>query len=131
MGAISQKLRDSARGMQCTLRIPGICNGNPETTVLAHLPSHISGMGTKSNDWHACFACSACHEAIDRHQIPEKDAGRYMLDALERTQRYWQQTGMMIVAGVSVDRPKTRPKRKANMPSRKIVSRNDLRRAKP
>ncbi|MFO5541033.1 nuclease domain-containing protein, partial [Klebsiella pneumoniae] len=29
-------LRKEARGRECTVRIPGHCNGNPETSVLAH-----------------------------------------------------------------------------------------------
>ncbi|HBS0984508.1 DUF1364 family protein, partial [Klebsiella pneumoniae] len=29
-------LRKAARGRECTVRIPGYCNGNPETSVLAH-----------------------------------------------------------------------------------------------
>ncbi|MGP0834860.1 nuclease domain-containing protein [Serratia sp. CY85251] len=43
----SKVLRDSARGHCCTLQIPGICNGNTETTVLCHLPSPTHGMGYK------------------------------------------------------------------------------------
>ncbi|TBL26445.1 DUF1364 family protein, partial [Escherichia coli] len=29
-------LRKEARGRECQVRISGICNGKPETTVLAH-----------------------------------------------------------------------------------------------
>lgn len=61
----SKALRDSARGQCCTLQIPGICNGNPETTVLCHLPSNTHGMGYKSDDYWAVFGCSSCHDAID------------------------------------------------------------------
>ena len=59
-----QKLRDSARGEDCTLQIHPYCNGNPETTVLCHLPSG-SGMGQKSPDWYAAYGCSTCHDIID------------------------------------------------------------------
>lgn len=41
----SKALRDSARGQCCTLQIPGICNSNPETTVLCHLPSLTHAWG--------------------------------------------------------------------------------------
>ncbi|NWA20322.1 DUF1364 domain-containing protein [Serratia liquefaciens] len=61
----SKALRDSARGQCCTLQIPGICNGNPETTVLCHLPSNTHGIGYKSDDYWAVFGCSSCHDAID------------------------------------------------------------------
>ena len=59
-----QKLRDSARGEDCTLQIHPYCNGNPETVVLCHLPSG-SGMGQKSPDWFAVYGCSSCHDIID------------------------------------------------------------------
>jgi hypothetical protein len=48
------------------IRLPGICNGNPETTVLAHyrmLP--YNGTGIKPPDWMGAFACSQCHDYID------------------------------------------------------------------
>lgn len=58
------KLRKSAKGEDCTLQIHPYCNGNPETTVLCHLPSG-SGMGQKSPDWFAVYGCSSCHDIID------------------------------------------------------------------
>ena len=57
------KLRRFASGQSCTLRIEGVCNGNPETTVLAHLRG--AGMAVKLNDHLAVHACSRCHEYID------------------------------------------------------------------
>lgn len=60
-------LRDLARGKPCQIRIPGICNSNPETTVLAHyrLPG-TCGMGLKPPDLLGAWACSACHDEVDR-----------------------------------------------------------------
>lgn len=63
----SEAIRAAAAGKPCSLRLPGICNHNPETTVLAHMVGHGKGMGTKVSDIHAVFACSNCHDAIDRH----------------------------------------------------------------
>ena len=57
------KIRKSARGEDCTLRLE-VCNGNPETTVLAHI-GHNRGMGIKCADYFAVYACSACHDVID------------------------------------------------------------------
>lgn len=54
--------RREARGRECQVRLP-CCNGNPETTVLAHLSG--GGMGAKRHDLHGAWACSACHDAID------------------------------------------------------------------
>lgn len=62
-------LRKAARGQPCQIRLVGICNGNPETTVLAHFRmSGASGMGIKPPDWLGAWACSACHSAVDTHK---------------------------------------------------------------
>jgi hypothetical protein len=59
-------LRKLARGKECQIRVPIICNGNPETTVLAHYRmTGISGMGIKSPDLIGAWACSACHTYVD------------------------------------------------------------------
>ena len=79
-----QKLRDSARGEDCTLQIFPYCNGNPETVVLCHLPSG-SGMGQKSPDWFAVYGCSKCHDIIDGRVSINSDLISLALDSL--TQR--------------------------------------------
>jgi len=60
---MASKLTKSARGQDCQIRIPGICNHNPETVVLAHLPG--GGVGGKMSDIHGAYACSDCHAVID------------------------------------------------------------------
>lgn len=41
-------LRKAARGRECQVRIPGVCNGNPETSVLAHIRlAGLCGTGIK------------------------------------------------------------------------------------
>jgi hypothetical protein len=65
------KLRKAAQGRECQVRLP-CCNGNPETTVLAHYRlSGISGLGMKSPDAIGAWACSDCHDAIDRRRYTE------------------------------------------------------------
>ena len=60
-------LRKLAKGKECQVRIPGVCNGNPETVVLAHYSmAGISGKGIKSPDIMGAWACSACHDECDR-----------------------------------------------------------------
>jgi len=69
-------LRKQARGRGCTVRLPGVCNHNSETVVLAHIRmAGISGMGLKADDLLGAWACSACHDAIDRrsHTDLERD----------------------------------------------------------
>jgi putative nuclease YbcO-like protein len=112
MGVVSKKLRDSARGQECTVR-SSYCNHDPETTVLAHLPSEVKGGATKSDDWNACFACSGCHAALDAYRLPV----RFYYDALQRTQKIWRDMGLIVIAG---DNEKPRK------PSAKIVQRSPL-----
>lgn len=59
-------LRDRARGQPCYARFQGICNGNNETVVLAHLRiGGVGGMGLKPSDNVAMPCCAACHDALD------------------------------------------------------------------
>lgn len=65
-------LRNLARGKPCQIRLVGICNGNPETTVLCHFRlMGLSGMGMKSPDWLGAWGCSACHAYVDTHKDAE------------------------------------------------------------
>ena len=77
-------LRKQAKGRGCTVRLPGICNHNSETVVLAHirLPG-VSGMGLKSDDLLGAWACSACHDAIDRRAHTDLDRDYVRLAHLE------------------------------------------------
>ncbi|HGM6885877.1 TPA: DUF1364 domain-containing protein [Serratia marcescens] len=96
----SKVLRDSARGQCCTLQIPGICNGNPETTVLCHLPSNTHGIGYKSDDYWAVFGCSSCHDAIDG-RIPYDwrpgELNELLFYGLHRTISIWIGRGLLIM----------------------------------
>ena len=60
----SKKIRNSARGEDCQVRIPGICNFNPETTIPAHI-GHGGGTGMKAADLEIAYCCSDCHDLID------------------------------------------------------------------
>jgi len=116
MGVVSKRLRDSAKGRDCTLRFD-CCNFLPETTVLAHLPSPVGGVATKGDDWHAVFACSACHAALDESRYLSATAG-YALRALQRTQAIWVAEGLLVVAG---DRePKPRSSTSKNLPPKRL-----------
>ena len=72
-------LRKAARGRECQVRLVGVCNGDPATTVLAHYRlMGLSGIGIKSPDIFGAFSCSSCHDAIDRrtHMELDRDAVR-------------------------------------------------------
>lgn len=61
------KITESARGENCTVRLPGVCNGNSETTVLAHINGvrFGHGVGRKVADIHGAYCCSSCHDVLD------------------------------------------------------------------
>lgn len=62
----SKKLTQAAQGQPCTLRL-SCCNHNPETTVFAHYRMFgWAGMAQKPPNYCGCFACSDCHDALDR-----------------------------------------------------------------
>jgi hypothetical protein len=83
------RLTRAARGRECQVRIPGVCNGNPETTVLAHYRmAGTCGVGSKPNDLQGAWACSACHDACDGRSraIDRTTARQYHAEGVMRTQ---------------------------------------------
>jgi len=83
------KLRKEAKGRGCMVRIPEVCNHNSETVVLAHYRlAGVSGIGMKSPDVLGAWACSSCHDAIDRraHTDLDRDYVRLLhLEGMART----------------------------------------------
>ena len=60
-------IRRAARGQDCTLQFPAVCNFDPATTVLCH-SNYLAdgkGMGLKAPDLAAAFGCAACHDLLD------------------------------------------------------------------
>jgi hypothetical protein len=92
------KLRKSARSRDCQVRLPGICNFNPETTILAHLGG--GGMGRKKHDIHGAFCCSSCHSAIDgatKTGYTKDELELSHRQGVERTQDIWLEEGLIKV----------------------------------
>ncbi|HBT3381409.1 TPA: DUF1364 domain-containing protein [Klebsiella aerogenes] len=89
-------LRKEARGRECQVRIYGVCNHNHETTVLAHYRmAGLCGTGMKPDDLFAAWACSSCHDEIDRrtHNIDHEFAKIYHLEGVMRTQDILRKEG--------------------------------------
>ena len=88
------KIRAAARGEPCLMRL-AICNGDPATTVLAHVRgSGNAGVGMKPADVSGVFACSACHDAIDgRTRYPVSAQER--LDGMLRTHDRLRKMGLV------------------------------------
>lgn len=94
------KLRNAARGQPCHLRLPGVCCGDSETTVLAHLRrGGLGGVGMKPPDCAGVFACRTCHDALDgRAKVDEAlrvVLDRYVLDGHLRTLDYFWSRGLL------------------------------------
>lgn len=86
----------AARGRECQVRIPGVCNGNDETSVLAHIRlAGLCGTGIKPSDLIAAIACSACHDEIDRRTrlVDAEYAHVCALEGMARTQVIWLKEG--------------------------------------
>jgi len=93
------KLRKEAKGRGCMVRIPEVCNHNSETVVLAHYRlAGVSGIGMKSPDVLGAWACSACHDAIDRraHLDLDRDYVRLLhLEGMARTLAQLNREGLI------------------------------------
>lgn len=83
------KLTNLARDRDCQVRLPGICNFDPATTVLAHYRlAGTCGMGMKPHDLFGAWACSSCHDEIDRRTrcMDTDSASLAHLEGVIRTQ---------------------------------------------
>ena len=68
--------------------IPGICNGNPETTVAAHSNRliHDKGLGIKAHDCYIVWACSSCHTEIDQgNKLSQQEKIEYWNVGFQKT----------------------------------------------
>ena len=86
----SKKIREAARGQDCTFNIAYVCNYDNTTTVLAHLPDESHGMGQKADDISAAFCCSACHDVIDRREFYDFE------DIADGNSREWYMRRAMV-----------------------------------
>jgi len=97
------KIQKSARGENCTLRIPGVCNGNSETVCLCHAP-YPTRFGSRKDDHWAVYGCSECHDFVDgRNNKSFNWAGmltgmaEYWMPAIHETQAKLIEKGLMTV----------------------------------
>jgi hypothetical protein len=68
------KLRKAAKGKPCMVRVPGICTGGGEDTVLAHYRmAGACGVGMKPPDVLGAWCCHACHDAVDGRNRQGRD----------------------------------------------------------
>ena len=62
------KIRLSARGEECTVRIIGVCKGDPAYTIWSHCRHGAAGKGKgiKALDVAGAYSCTACDAAYDQ-----------------------------------------------------------------
>ena len=90
------KITKSAQGEICLVRIPTICNHDPETTIFAHLNG--GGMGKKRDDIFGSYCCSACHDVLDgrvQSVYANETLERMHLDGMVRTQEELIKKGLI------------------------------------
>jgi hypothetical protein len=95
-------IRKSAKGQECTIRLPGVCNYDISTTVLCHSNELAAGkgMGLKAPDTNAAYGCSACHNVVDGRAPRPADMSHELMLAMfqagiEQTQRILKRKGLV------------------------------------
>lgn len=98
----TSKIRQSANGQMCQVRLEEICTHNPATVSLAHLGG--AGIAMKSLDIHGAYACDACHAAVDL-RMPSRFSSDILklrlLEGIVRTQEILLKSGLMNFEGYS------------------------------
>lgn len=95
------KIRLSARLQECQVRIPGVCNFDETTTILAH--KNGAGMALKSADLHASYCCSECHNEIDvllgkrKSDFTDDEILIMFYEGIFRTQLLLIEQGLIII----------------------------------
>lgn len=99
------KIRASARGQECQVRIPYVCNFDSTTTCWAHCNGSAAGkgIGQKAIDILGAYCCSACHDVYDRRaKLPKglsrEDVELYFADGHYRSVRILEEKGLVRVA---------------------------------
>lgn len=97
----SKKIRNSAKGEDCTLQIGGVCRGDNETVVLCHFPLHDGGSARLNGEISAGYGCFSCHSVIDRREytsLSEADREFYMRRSMVRTLDRLVEKGLVVIA---------------------------------
>jgi len=98
----SSPIRRSAKGEECTIRLPMVCNYDTATTVLCHSNALADGkgMGLKAPDTRAAYGCSACHDVVDGRAPRPEGMTKELVDSLfeegiAQTNRIFKRKGLM------------------------------------
>jgi hypothetical protein len=96
------KIRKSARGETCQIRIPNVCSHNPEETIWAHANGSAAGkgIGMKAIDECGAFSCARCHDVYDRRAstprgMTRQDIESYFADGHYRSLVILKEKGLI------------------------------------
>lgn len=68
----NQRIRDSARGEECLVRLPGVCTHDSAMTIWSHYRGGAGGKGgaLKADDLAGAYCCTACDAVYDGQRPP-------------------------------------------------------------
>ena len=91
------KITESAKDQNCQIRIPNVCNFNPETTVFCHLGG--AGIALKNSDLHGAYGCSNCHLIVDggKTEHSRSKIVLWFFQAMIRTQIILLENGLIKI----------------------------------
>lgn len=91
----------SAKGEDCQIRIPGVCNFDPATTVWCHGNGSAAGkgIGGRSHDLLGAYGCSSCHAVYDR-LVPLPEGLTRVEVKLYFLEGHWRSLLMLIKKGL-------------------------------
>lgn len=95
----NSKLRASAKGEQCSLRLSPRCTDEYGAVVLCHI-GRSRGIGIKCGDHFAVYGCNHCHDVIDgrvKSEFSRDEIDAQKLRALEETQLKFISKGLLNV----------------------------------
>ena len=99
------RLEKLARNQPCYLRLPTICNGNSETTVLCHIRrGNVGGTSIKPSPVCAVPMCFDCHNAYDsrtRTSYSRDELDSEALRALVQWLDYLWRHEYLILGGIT------------------------------
>ena len=97
----NEALTRLAKGMPCTLTIPGVCNHDPETSAWAHSNQleHGKGRGIKAHDCFGAITCYACHYWLDHGPASRKEKLEAFTLGMHRTWLMLWERGLIGVTG--------------------------------
>jgi hypothetical protein len=93
------KISKSARGESCAARVPGVCNFDDATTVLAHAP-FVGRYGSRDHWWWSSYLCSSCHDLLDdrtMHKCTNQEKAVIWFSAVHETQEKLIDKGLMEI----------------------------------